>query len=81
MPKLDASEFVLLDKKPTDSDEDPYCYDPTYSEVGGGKLTIVTSRALVSRGDLEHAVNPVSALDRKRLTHVLDTLRQWQLRQ
>ncbi|RDK01852.1 hypothetical protein DLM46_15945 [Paraburkholderia lacunae] len=79
--KLKTSDFLLLDKRPTDSNEDPYCYDPTYLEVGGGKLTIATSRGPATRSDLEHVVNSVSALDRKRLMRVLDTLRQWQLRQ
>jgi hypothetical protein len=81
MTKLKASDFLLLDKRPTESDEDSYCYDPTYLQVGGGKLTIATSRGAGTRGNVEHAVKPVSALDRKRLMQVLDTLRQWQLRQ
>lgn len=81
MTKLKTSDFLLLDKRPSDSDEGSYCYDPTYLQVGDGKLTISPSRGAVTRGDFEHAVNPVSALDRKSLNHVLDTLRQWQLQQ
>ena len=81
MAKLRASDFLLLDKRPTDSDEGPYCYDATYLKVGDGKLTIATSRGPVMHGDSGHAVHHVSMLDRKRLAQVLDTLRQWQLRQ
>ncbi len=81
MTRLKTSDFLLLDKSPTDSDEDSYCYDPTYLEVGGGKLTIAASRGPVTRGDLDHAMSSVSASDRKRLAQVVDLLRQWEHRQ
>lgn len=77
MPKLDASDFALLDKRPSDQDDDPYCYDTTYLTVEGAKLVVETSLGPVKSNDSEHAVHPVSTRDRERLIRLLDTLRQW----
>lgn len=77
MAKLKASDFVLLDKKPSNESDDPYCFAPTYLTLENGKLVINTSNGLVKRGDPDHAVLPVSARDREHLNHLLDALRQW----
>ncbi|CAG4895288.1 hypothetical protein [Paraburkholderia gardini] len=77
MIKLKASDFLLHDKRPTDADDDPYCYDVTYLKLGDAKLVIDTSRGPVMRSDSQHAVHAVSTRDRERLTHLLDVLRQW----
>ncbi|MGF6413153.1 hypothetical protein [Paraburkholderia sp. MM5482-R1] len=77
MPKLKASDFVLLDKKPANEGDNPYCYDPTYLTLKGGKLVIDTSKSLVKQNDSDHTVHPVSARDRTRLKQLSDALRQW----
>ncbi len=76
--KLESSDFVLLDKRPTDKDDNPYCYAPTYLTLKSGKLAIEISVDGVTRHDPDHAVHSVSTRDRKNLNSLLSTLRQWQ---
>lgn len=75
--KLKESDFLLLDKKPADLEDAPYCYDITYLKLRERKLVIETSRGMVAPSDLQHAVQSVSTADRERLTHLLDVVRLW----
>ncbi|WP_432258829.1 hypothetical protein [Cupriavidus sp. TMH.W2] len=75
IPKLMASDFVLLDKRPTDDDEGPYCYEPTYLTIKMGKLVIRTNRRTDKCSDSDHVAHEVPARDRVRLIHLLDAAR------
>lgn len=74
--KLEAIDFVLLDKKPTNDDENPYCYDPTYLTIKSGHLVIDTNNGPVKSSDSDHAVHKVSARYRERLGHLLEAVRE-----
>lgn len=77
MSKLKISDFVLLDKKPTNDDENPYCYAPTYLTIKSGYLAIDTNYGPVKSSDTDHAVHMVPARDRERLGHLLEAVREW----
>ncbi|MGF6916695.1 hypothetical protein [Paraburkholderia sp. 40] len=77
MSKLRASDFILLDKMPTDEGDNPYCYAPTYLTLKGEKLIVDTGGSPAKPRDSDHAVHRVSTRDQRRLNHVLDVLRQW----
>ncbi|CAN0623438.1 conserved exported protein of unknown function [Burkholderia multivorans] len=77
--KLRVSYFVLLDKKPTNNEEDPYCYEPVYLMFRGGRLNIETNDGHFKHSDTDHVVHAVSDRDRARLRHLLDTVRKWHL--
>ncbi|MGF6964857.1 hypothetical protein OKW43_001862 [Paraburkholderia sp. WC7.3g] len=75
--RVKASNFVLLDKKSTNNSENPYCYDPIYLTLQGGRLTIGTNNGPFKIGDTDHAVHAVLNRDKARLSHLLDTVRRW----
>ena len=75
--KIEASDFVLLDKKPTNDAESPYCYDPVYLVLQGGRLTIGNNSGPFKDNDADHAVHEVLSRDEARLRHLLDVARRW----
>ena len=77
MSMLRAGDFVLLDKKPADEGENPYCYAPVYLMLKGRKLVVSINGSSARRSDQDHAVHSVSARDRQLLNRLLDVLRQW----
>ncbi|WP_233834737.1 hypothetical protein [Paraburkholderia sp. ZP32-5] len=77
MSMLRAGDFVLLDKRPADEGENPYCYAPVYLMLKGGKLVVSINGGSARRSDPDHAVHSVSARDKQLLNRLLDVLRQW----
>ena len=75
--KLKSSYFVLLDKKPTNIEANPYCYEPVYLSFQGGRLTIETNDGRFKHSDTDHVAHAVSDHDRARLRHLLDIIRKW----
>jgi hypothetical protein len=77
IPKLKASDFVLLDKRPTNESEEPYCYAPIYLTIVSKKLFIDNSSGPAKPREYDHAVRAVAERDQKQLNHILDALRKW----
>jgi hypothetical protein len=75
--KLKASDFPLLDKRPAELKDAPYCYEMTYLKLADAKLVIDIGRGAETLGDSHHVVHSVSTRDRERLTRLVELLRHW----
>lgn len=75
--RVRVSDFILLDKKPTGPAENPYCYDPVYLSVRGGRLTVGTNDGPFKSGDADHSVHSVLTRERAHLNHLLASVRRW----
>jgi len=74
--KLRLSDFVLLEKRPANNDDNPYCYDVNYLIFRDGRFAVEINGVLPKPGDTGHAVHAVSSQDRLRLNHLLDAARR-----
>jgi hypothetical protein len=72
--KLRTSDFVLLDKRPSDDEQNPYCYEPTYLTISGGQFHILTSEGTLHRSDADHQMYKASASEKMGLQTLLKSL-------
>lgn len=74
--KLDSSDFIVFEKKPTSGDRGSYCYDPIYLVIKGGALLIGrSSEGGSAMSSLESKV--ASKDERLIIISLLDALRHW----
>ena len=76
LSKVKASDFVLLDKKPMDNNENYYCYDPVYLSILDNRLKIENGSGFFNSRDVEHAIHKVSLEDKDSLLYLLKSLQK-----
>jgi hypothetical protein len=72
--KLTASDFVLLDKSPSDDEKNPYCYEPTYLTVSAGRPLVQMNEGALPKGGADYQVRTASANEKAGLTLLLRSL-------
>jgi hypothetical protein len=72
--QLRASDFVLLNKRPADDEQNSYCYEPTYLTVSGGKMHVSTIEGELTNDDATYQVHNVTENEKACLQFLLKSL-------
>ena len=72
--KLKASDFVLLEKRPSDDEKNPYCYEPTYLTVSAGRLIVQTNEGTLPKGSTDYQARTAFAKEKAGLKLLLRSL-------